>query len=181
MPIIQHKFRNHQVSLDTTILILGTFNPDIPEGPTFFYGRPRNFLWRLLPGCWNLPSLKTQPLNAKQAFMSAHRIDFADVIHSVDVPVGQHANFLDTYIDDKVQQWKDIITLINQLSKLAAVYFTRKTFGGIPNIQNEISNIKSHCTNNNIKFCLLETPARFYNAGKQQQWIDTIVNQNTCI
>lgn len=179
MPLILHKFRNHIVNQNAAILILGTFNPDIPEGPTFFYGRPRNFLWQLLPGSWNLPSLKTQPLNVKQEFMLAHSIDFADVIHSVDVPVGQHANFLDTYIDDKVQQWKPIIPLINQLSKLTAVYFTRKTFGGIPNIQNEIANIKNHCIHNNIRFCLLETPARFYNAAKQQQWIDTIVNQNT--
>ncbi|PZR02923.1 MAG: hypothetical protein DI539_27210, partial [Flavobacterium psychrophilum] len=99
MPIVPHKFLNHQISLDTEILILGTFNPDVPNGPTFYYGRPRNFLWQLLPGCWGLPSLKVSPLHAKLAFIAAHKIDFADLIESVNVPAGQQGNILDTYID----------------------------------------------------------------------------------
>jgi G:T/U-mismatch repair DNA glycosylase len=180
MPIVQHKFLNHQVSLDTEILIIGTFNPDIPNGPTFFYGRPRNFLWRLLPGCWGLPSLKVSPLAAKFAFMATHKIDFADIIESVDVPVGQEGNVLDTFIDGRVHQWRDINALINTLLKLKAVYCTRKTFTGIPNMKARILAIQNHCIQHNVRFCLLETPARFANAAKQQQWIDTITNQNTC-
>lgn len=180
MPIVPHKFLNHQISLDTEILILGTFNPDVPNGPTFYYGRPRNFLWQLLPGCWGLPSLKVSPLHAKLAFIAAHKIDFADLIESVNVPAGQQGNILDTYIDGLVYHWKDIIALINTLQKLKAVYFTRKTFTGIPNIKIRILAIQDHCTQQNIRFCLLETPARFANAAKQQQWIDTITNQNTC-
>jgi G:T/U-mismatch repair DNA glycosylase len=181
MPVILHKFRNHQVIQETEILILGSFNPDIPDGPTFFYGRHKNNLWQLLPGCWIIPSLRYSPLHDKKAFMVKYKIDFADLIASVDVEEGQHANFLDTYIDPRVETWKNIIELITQLPKLKAVYFTRKTFGGIPNIHNKIIEIINHCQQVGIRFCLLETPARFVNADKQQQWISTIINQRTCL
>jgi G:T/U-mismatch repair DNA glycosylase len=181
MPGILHKFRNHHVSQEIEILILGTFNPDIPDGPTFFYGRPRNYLWQLLPGCWILPSLRNSHLHDKLAFMAQYKIDFADLIASADVEQGQHANFLDTYIDPRVQAWKNIIELITQLPQLKAVYFTRKTFGGIPNIHSKIIEIRNHCLQAGIRFCLLETPARFANAAKQQQWINTIINRAICL
>jgi len=181
MPVILHKFRNHQISQETEILIIGTFNPDIPDGPTSFYGRPRNHLWQLLPGCWNLQSLKNSLLPAKQAFMTQHKIDFADLIASVDVEEGQHANFLDTYIDPRVHAWKNNVELIDQLPKLKAVYFTRKTFGGIPNIHEKIMEIRNHCQQAGIRFCLLTTPARFVNDAKKQQWVDTIINRTICI
>lgn len=180
MPIIFHKFSNHVVHPDTEILILGTFNPDIPNGPSFFYGRPRNYLWQLLPGCWGLPSLKAQPLPIKQNFMHQYRIDFADLIHAVEVPEDQADNFDDSYIDGHVHQWKDVIALLRSLKKLRAVYFTRTTFGGIPNIRIQIKAIQAHCLQSNIRFCLLKTPARFANAAKQQQWIDTIISQKIC-
>lgn len=181
MPIILHKFHQHIVNPETEILILGTFNPDIPNGPTFFYGRPRNFLWQLLPGCWGLASLKDELLPAKQVLMAQYKIDFADIIHSVDVPANEADNFADDFIDGHVHQWKNIITLINTLPKLKAVYLTRITVGGIPNIHIQINEIQGHCLQKNISFCLLQTPARFTNAAKQQQWIDTIINQISCV
>ena len=174
MPIIRHKFREHMVSPETEILMLGTFNPDLPNGPTFFYGRPRNYLWQLLPGCWGLPSLKNALLHEKRAFMEQYKIDFADVIHSVNVPEDQLNNLLDTYIDEHVHEWKDIILLIGRLKKLKAVYFTRKTFTGINNISDQISAIRQQCNRNGIRFCLLETPARYFNATKQQLWTNSI-------
>src|SRR5688500_6108896 len=122
MPIVYHKFRDHTVSPNTEILILGTFNPDIHEGPVFFYGRPRNYLWQLLPGCCGLPSLKLQPRPQKFAFMERYKFDFADLIHAVDVPAGQEDNVDDIFIDPLVHQWKDIIALIDSLPNLKAVY-----------------------------------------------------------
>jgi hypothetical protein len=113
--------------------------------------------------------------------MAQYKIDFADLIASVDVEQGQHANFLDTYIDQRVNMWKNIIELFAQLSKLKAVYFTRKTFEGVPNIHRKIIEIRNHCQQAGIRFCFLETPARFANAAKQQQWINTIINQSICL
>jgi G:T/U-mismatch repair DNA glycosylase len=181
MPIVQHKFLNHPVSPDTEILILGTFNPDIPTGPDFFYGRPKNYLWQLLPGCWGIASLKFSQLPGKEAFMYGKSIDFADLIESVNVPIGEEGNVDDEYIDDKVSQWKDLLSLIRTLPKLKAVYFTRKTFAGIPNIKTRILAIQNHCAQISIRFCLLETPARYANTAKQQQWINTIITQITCL
>jgi len=181
MPIILHKFREHQVNPQTEILILGTFNPDIPAGPDFFYGRTRNFLWHMLPQCWNLEPLKESSLLNKQEFMAAYKIDFADIIHSIDVPEGEESNVDDTFIDNHVQEWKDINALIESLPNLKAVYFTRKTFNGIANMRIQIIKVANFCKQKNIRFCKLETPARFYSPEKQQQWIDTIVLQNTCL
>lgn len=181
MPVILHKFRNHQVSPRTEILMLGTFNPDIVTGPDFFYGRQRNFLWRLLPMCWNLPSLKDEPLLSKKQFMATYKIDFADIIHSLDIPEGMEDNVDDDFIDGHVNEWKDIIVLINGLPNLKAIYFTRKTFNGIPHMRGQVTLIANYCQPRSIRFCKLETPARFYSETKQQQWIDTIVEQTTCL
>ena len=45
---INHKFINHKIQEDTKVLIIGTFHPETSSGSDFFYGRSRNFLWRLL-------------------------------------------------------------------------------------------------------------------------------------
>ena len=176
MPQVLHKFRNHFVNRNSKILILGTFNPDVPTGPDFFYGRPRNYLWQLLPACWNLESLKNKELRAKRAFMELYKIDFADLIQSVEVPEGTQTNVDDAYIDGFATQWNAVIPLIDSLESLNAVYFTRKTFVGIPNIKERVLAIENHCLKARIRFHCLETPARFANLAKQRQWKDVIVN-----
>jgi G:T/U-mismatch repair DNA glycosylase len=181
MPIIFNKFREHKVSPQTEILILGTFNPDSSEGPDFFYGRARNFLWHLLPQCWGLYSLKEASLSSKQEFMATYKIDFADLIDSLEVPEGEEANVDDDFIDGHVKQWKDIIDLIETLPNLKEVYFTRKTFNGIPNMKSQVNLVANHCKQRGIRICKLETPARHFSDEKQQQWIDSIVLQTTCL
>jgi hypothetical protein len=181
MSIIQNKFKNYQVNPNTEILILGTFSHDVVDGADFFFGKARNFLWHLLPICYNLPSLKEANLLEKQDFMQKHKIDFADLIDTLDVPEGEENNLDDTFIDTHASEWKDIITLIASLSNLKAVYFTRKTFNGIANAKKQITGIALYAQENKIRFCKLETPAKFFSPEKQQQWIDTIVKQKTCM
>ena len=113
--------------------------------------------------------------------MAKYRIDFIDLIQSVNVPEQEATNVNDKYIDGRVEAWNDVIALIDSLKKLKAVYFTRKTFSGIPNMAARVKAIQNHCDQNGIRFCLLETPARFANAAKQQMWIDTIIHQTTCL
>ena len=139
MPVILNKFREYQVSPNTEVLILGNFSADSSDAPDFFYGRAKSFLWHLLPQCWGLDSLKEATLKEKNDFMSKYKIDFADLIDALDVPDGEEANVDDSFIDSHVQKWKDIISLIDQLPNLKAVYFTRKTFNGAPNIKAESS------------------------------------------
>lgn len=181
MPIILNKFREYQVSSETEILILGTFSPDTPDAPDFFFGRAKSFLWHLLPLCWGHDSLKEASLLSKQAFMAKYKIDFADLIDALNVPEDNEANMDDTFVDSHVHQWKDIIALIDTLPNLKAVYFTRKTFNGIPNNRTQSTLIANHCKKKNLRVCKLETPSRFFSPEKQQQWIDTIVLQNTCL
>ena len=176
-----NRFRDYQVNPKTEILILGTFSPDFPDGPDFFYGRERNFLWHLLPVCYGLPDLKDAPLADKHAFMTEYKIDFADFIHSLSVSPGEEQIVDDAFIDSHVDEWKDVGSLIDSLTDLKAVYFTRKTFNGLPNIRKQINLIKGRCLERNIRFCKLETPAKFFSPEKQQQWMDTIVLQTTCL
>ncbi|MFN3850626.1 MAG: hypothetical protein ACK4NY_14420 [Spirosomataceae bacterium] len=177
-----HKFREHIISNKTKILILGTFHPDINNGTDFFYGRPRNFLWRILPACFDYEDLKNATLQEKQIFMSHFHIDFADIIHSLDnLPVGQEDNYRDDYIDNYIDEWKNIIEIIRNLPDLNAVYFTRKTFSNIPNIEVKIAQIRNYCVQNCIRFCLLETPARFSNQDKINSWKATIIHKTTCL
>ncbi len=181
MAILLHKFREHKVNPQTEILIVGTFTPDIPDEPDFFHGKSRNFLWHLLPQCWDLPPLKDSTLIHKQEFMAAYKIDFADLIHALEIADEEEYDVDDTFTDSHVQQWKDINELIDTLPNLKAVYFTRKTFNGIPNIRVQSTLIANHCKEKNIRACKLETPSRHYSVEKQQQWVDTIVLQKSCL
>ncbi|NCD69156.1 uracil-DNA glycosylase family protein [Mucilaginibacter agri] len=181
MAIIQHKFRDHQVSPQTEILILGTFTPDLADGPDFFHGRQRNFLWHLLPICWGMESLKDAPLADKQNLMAKYKVDFADVIQSLEIPDGEELNSDDAFEDSHVHEWKDVIALIDTLPNLKSVYFIRKTFNGIPNIRGQVVAIAKHCQQKGIRMCKLETPAKFFSEEKQKQWIDTIVLEKTCL
>jgi G:T/U-mismatch repair DNA glycosylase len=179
--LILHKFRDHQVAADTEILILGTFSGDTEEGTDFFYGRSRNFLWHLLPQCWAKEPLKEAGLEEKKRFMAEHKIDFADLIHAIDVPEGEEKNVDDAFIDSQATEWKNIIQIMKSLSNLKAVYFTRKTFNGIPNAKRHLAPIVDYCRQMDIRICKLETPAKFYSPEKLQQWKDTIVSKKTCL
>jgi len=117
----------------------------------------------------------------KQQFVQKHKIGFADLISALDVPEGEESNTDDTFVDSHVQQWNDIIALIKTLPSLKAVYFTRKTFNGIPNMKVQLNSIANYCKEQGIRMCKLETPARHFSVEKQQQWIDTIVLKKTCL
>ncbi|EOR94292.1 hypothetical protein ADIARSV_2533 [Arcticibacter svalbardensis MN12-7] len=181
MPIIFNKFKEHKTSPLAEILILGTFNPDTIDGPDFYYGRSRNFLWHLLPECWGVEDLKEAELKYKKAFMQQYKVDFADVIDALEIPEGEEENVDDAFIDSHVQQWNNIIGIIDTMPQLKAVYFTRKTFNGIPNMRAQMKLVSTHCLQKGIRFCKLDTPARYHSPEKQKQWVDTIILQNTCL
>ena len=181
MPVILHKFRDYRPAPQTEILILGTFVPDLKDSPDFFYGRPRNFLWHLLPQCWGLEPLKDVPISQKKEFMSAYNIDFADIVRAVDVPEGEELNSDDAFIDSHVSEWNDILAVIEKLPDLKAVYFTKKTFNGVHFMRERVKSIADYCLTKNIRFCKLETPSKFYSPEKLKQWTDTIVLKTSCL
>jgi len=70
MKEIKHKFSGHKIQKDTEILIIGTFNPDTEGNDAeFFYGRSRNYLWKILPLCIGNEDLKGKPFDEKLRFI----------------------------------------------------------------------------------------------------------------
>lgn len=171
MVLVKHKFANHKIQNNTKILILGTFNPDVDGNKAvFFYGRPQNHLWKLLPLIFGENNLKKGSIDKKKLFMKKHKIDFADLIYEVEIEKGQETNYEDKYLDKRVKKWFNIVKLLENDPSIKEVYFTRKTFVAIPNMKIKIDEIKDYCDKNNLKFECLETPSRFFNTDKLKKW-----------
>lgn len=168
---IAHKFLNHNIDPNTETLVIGTFNPDAKNNEAdFFYGRSRNYLWKILSTTYKEENLKGVPKTEKLTFIKKNNIDFVDLIEEVGVKEGEEENYFDGYIDDKVTKWKDVKLIINNLNNLKRVCFTRKTFSEIPNMKPHIEAIEQHCHHKRIPFKLLTTPSRYYNEDKQIEW-----------
>lgn len=167
--LIRHRFLKRPLFKETTIVIVGTFNPETPENKAdFFYGRTQNHLWTLLPSAFGEPSLKNRDKEEKSRFMERHTIDFTDVITSVNVD--KPDDYRDDYIDGRVVEWTDVIGQLRKLPHLKKVCVTRKSFSGIPNIRQRFLEIEAYCMENGIRFQHLITPARGYTAAKQAEW-----------
>ncbi len=70
MPIVKHRFQSHSIHPATETLIVGTFNPEAEANEAdFFYGRSRNFLWRLLPTALGSEDLKGRLKEEKVNFI----------------------------------------------------------------------------------------------------------------
>jgi len=176
---IPHRFLDHQIDPETETLIIGTFNPETANNEAeFFYGRSRNYLWRLLPLAFGEKNLKEHTKQEKLEFIKKHHIDFIDLIEEIEVENGNENNYSDIYIDGKVTRWKNIIDVINSLPNLKKVCFTRKTFSSIPNIKLHIENIRQHCEKKEILFKTLISPARFYRDNKQTEWTNFLLNDS---
>jgi hypothetical protein len=173
-----HKFSDHEVSPETEILILGTFHPEFQGNGDFFYSQTGNFLWKILPACFDEDDLRKRPLSAKKGFMARHRIDFADIIGSLKP--GNECCFRDELIDGFVNDWNKTEKLIDSLKMLQAVYFTRKTFGSMPFIGERVCRIRNHCVEKCIRFSLLETPTRHFDLGKILSWKMTMIDRTIC-
>lgn len=175
MSIIKHRFLDHHINPETEILIIGTFNPDIEKNEAdFFYGRNRNYLWKLLPVAFQKPDLKQSSKQEKLSFIQQEKLDFIDLIAKIEVEDGQEANYNDDFIDSKVTQWQNVITEIKNLKNIKKICLSRKTFTCIPNIKKQIETIQEFCYKNGIFFKELVTPSRFYNEEKQIEWTNFI-------
>ena len=177
MTKIRHQLLNYQISPKTETLIIGTFNPDAEKNTAnFFYGRPHNFLWTLIPAAFGEASLKNKSKAEKLVFIEKYTIDFIDLISEVDVD--EVTNYDDIYLDNKVTEWRDVIAEMENLPNLKKVGLTRKSFGSIPNLKRRIDNIKTYCEQHGIQFQFLKTPSRLCNQAKQQEWTDFFTDRN---
>jgi len=175
MANVKHRSRDHRISPVTETLIIGTFNPDSENNPAdFFYGRPKNHLWKLLSEAFGEPDLKSASKEAKISFINRHKIDFIDIISEISIPEDTLSDYRDIFIDDKVIRWNDVIAEINCLKNLKKVCFTRKTFSDIPYIKEKIEEVRLLCQNIGIFFKYLITPARIYSNEKQIEWAEFV-------
>jgi hypothetical protein len=98
------------------------------------------------------------------------KIDFTDLIDSVQIDPGQETNYDDKYLDNHDPEWNNVLNLIASHKSIKKVCFTRRSFGGIPKMKKQISEIKEYCESNGIQFQYLVTPARFYSEPKLHEW-----------
>lgn len=81
MITVQHRFLDHQINPETETLIIGTFNPETVDNKAeFFYGRSRNYLWRLLPTAFGETDLKNASKQEKLEFIQKYKIDLTDLL-----------------------------------------------------------------------------------------------------
>jgi G:T/U-mismatch repair DNA glycosylase len=171
MKTIRHRFLQYKIDPATEILIVGTFNPETENNPAeIFYGRSRNFLWRLLPIALGEDDLKKNEPGDKLNFISQHKIGFIDLVAEVTVDIGSETNYNDSYIDSRVTQWRDVINTMKQLPHLKKVCFTRKTFSDIPQVKKKLAEVEIFCKEKGIPFQCLATPSRIYSTAKQEEW-----------
>lgn len=155
----------------TETLIIGTFNPAAASNPAeTFYGRGRNFMWRLLPTAYGESNLKDASVEMKISFITRCKIAFIDLISEIEVEEGQEVNYSDHYLDTRPIIWTHVIEVIDNLPDLKRVCFSRRTFSGIPNMAQRVNEIALHCKKKGLHFQLLTTPARFYSEAKQIEW-----------
>ncbi|GCD79070.1 uracil-DNA glycosylase family protein [Schleiferia thermophila] len=167
---VYHRF-NPFIPPGIKILIIGTFNPDVPcNAAHFYYSRPQNHFWRILPAVYDYPNLKKASPAEKQNFLSIHHIGLADLILSVNVETGCECNFSDQYLDDKVLEWFPVEKAILNHPTLKLVAFTRKSFEKIPAIRHRIHQVKSTCQSASIAFAFLPTPSRGITDQKLLDW-----------
>lgn len=167
---VKHRFLDHRIDPQTDFLIVGTFNPDTGENPAeFFYGRPRNYLWKLLPGAFGHRDLRDASVMKKREFMRLNRVDFIDLIERVEVQLGEEANYSDHYLDKQSLCWRNIPNEIAGL-RLKRAIVTRKTFGDVPNIRQQVDCLADFFRSRDVPVRALSTPARFFNDRKQMEW-----------
>jgi hypothetical protein len=177
MLTIHHKHRDYTNQIDIEVLFLGTFNPETTcNRSTFFYGRPRNFFWQLLPGAFGKPNLKGESDKQKLDFLKEHKIGVMDIIASVTVDNEDDLwDYDDSVLDAASPEWNDeIFKLMDSCQNLKTIFLTRKTFQGIPNIKKRFLEIKIIARNKGIHAEELETPSRFTNDVKQVKWTKAI-------
>ncbi|MBU0632548.1 hypothetical protein KKA17_07875 [bacterium] len=168
---VNHRFLTDSPLTCKSILIIGTFNPDVAcNDAEFFYGRAKNFFWTLLPAMFDQESLKGD-VKAQKAFLLRHGIELTDLILTVEMDEKELCNYGDDKLQNVIKYNTQNILQCLQKGETKEVYFTRKSFDkSVTGIKTEITKIKEFCDNNSIKFRFLKTPARGLSMQKIEEW-----------
>ncbi len=176
----QHKFFDYLQlqrldDLEPKILIVGTFNPEWPEGnyAEWFYGRTdNNYFWDLLPRMFGNNGLRNQNHAAWKTYCRTHEIALTDLISSIDdadIQIEEHRKILGEYTDSaiaskfKQQISNPIVPLLQANPSIESVYLTTTINIGL--WQNLWNPVEQYCNQNNLWCKKLMTPskgARFF-------------------
>ncbi len=172
---MKHKFLNNEIPPDTEILVVGTFNPEIPgNAANFFYSRGQNVFWELMSAIFEEKCVRYESKNEKKAFIKRHKIAFADLIEEINLDEKEASTYSDRFLDKHLNTatCKDIAGEIARLKHLKKVCFTRSSFGGIPNIKKKIDEIAAQCKNKEHpkRFACLPTPANCRRIDPQKRF-----------
>jgi hypothetical protein len=158
-------------------LIIGTFNPENRFHPDnsaqYYYGRSRNYLWKVLPKFAGEDSIPHQDVKRQINFLKNYEIGLTDLLISVvdaDVNNSLHKDRIKTVLDNQIESFSNfkwnteyiLETLKN--NKVGGVYFTKL---GLPNMKNigahtfefQMRIIEKYCKKNNISHNRLFTPS----------------------
>ena len=172
---MKHKFLNNEIPPDTEILVVGTFNPEIPgNAANFFYSRGQNVFWELMSAILEEKCVRYESKNEKKAFIKRHKIAFADLIEEINLDEKEASTYSDRFLDKHLNTatCKDIAGEIARLKHLKKVCFTRSSCGGIPNIKKKIDEIAAQCKNKEHpkRFACLPTPANCRRIDPQKRF-----------
>lgn len=140
-----HKFQQDlnltRLDFKPVTLIVGTFNPEWPEGnqAQWFYGRTHdqygnrnNSFWDVLPRLYGEPSLLNAGPDEWKRFCSRHKIALTDLVSSIqDANQPQHNAVMGGYADNVIANdfhqhtFTDIVGLLQSHRTIKNVYLTR--------------------------------------------------------
>lgn len=176
----QHKFYNYLQlqrlnDFKPKILIVGTFNPEWPEGnyAEWFYGRTdNNYFWDLLPRMFGENELRNQNHVNWKTYCRTRKIALTDLISSIDdaeIEKEKHREVLQKYTDSalaskfKLQIENPIVPLLQANPSIESVYLTTTINSGL--WQSLWTPVDHYCAQQNIWCKKLMTPskgARFF-------------------
>lgn len=147
----RHKFhdelRLEHLDYEPTTLIVGTFNPEWPEGNSaqWFYGRTHdehgkqnNNFWEVLPRLYGQSSLINEGPDQWKEFCKSHAIAITDLISEIndaDESNPIHRSILRSYGDKEIaerfsrQVPVDIVGILKSNTSIQHVYLTRSAYG----------------------------------------------------
>jgi hypothetical protein len=174
-----HKFYGHVAHMvgengllpnwEADTLIIGTFNPEkdwvLNNPANYFYGRPRNYLWKSLPvfACNN--PIHRQDVNEQISFLTNRRIALTDLLISIndaDITIPDHIRRIRSFKDSDLNIFQEFhwntTGIINYIQNkgISVVCFTK--IGGDFPFGRQITAIENYCNLNNVINFRLHTP-----------------------
>lgn len=174
-----HKFQSYlnfeRLDFDPTTLIVGTFNPDWPDGnyAEWFYGRTdNNYFWDHLPRMCGEQGMRGLDHTDWKTFCKEHNVALTDLITSIadaDEHNLEHRKVLGEYTDSALaSKFKEhtptnVTDLLRSFPSIRSVYLTTTIESGL--WQRLWSPIEVYCHEHRIWCRKLMTPskgARFF-------------------